>query len=158
MYLNVDLSIKAKGIANRINSEFNNLFNQSELVSTYRIRDAISIKIVKDNNVYELILQHDYPFKCPESIYYNGVDYKKHLFSASQRIRKILKQKYNISCLCCDTVISGKNWTPAMNICYIINEIIKMTKIKKEIKFIILCDEIRDKYNCCFAEFEKYLF
>jgi len=45
-----------------------------------------------------------------------------------------------------------------MNICYLINELEKMVQIKKEIKIILQCEEIRYKFNCCFAEFEKYLF
>jgi hypothetical protein len=156
--MNTDLSIKVKGIPNRINSEIINLFNQSDSVSSERKGTSILIKVIKDKNKYEMELPNDYPFKPPKNILYNENNYKQSLLNCPLRIRKILKNKYYINCLCCDIIICGSNWTPAMNTSYIINEIEKFTKIKKEIKIILLCDEIRDKFNCCFAEFEKFLF
>ena len=39
----------------------------------------------------------------------------------------------------------------------IINEMMRMSQIKKEIKIRLLCDMIREKFKCYFAEFEKYL-
>jgi len=142
--MNIDLSIKARGIANRINSEINNLFNQTTFVSTERKGSSILIKVVKGNTTYEFELQKDYPFKPPINIKYN--------------IREILKKTYYMDCFCCNTILSGTNWTPACNISHIINEMDKITKIQKEIIIIILCNEIRNKYYCTFAEFEKYLF
>ena len=116
-----------------------------------------TIKVVKEKNTYELDLQSDYPFKPPINIRYNGIDYKKGLFNYSEKVQKILKKKYCMECLCCNTVLCGSNWTPATNISHLINEMDKITKIQKEIIIIILCDEIRGKFNCYFADFEKYL-
>lgn len=156
--MNIDLGIKAKGIANRINNEIANLFNQTDFVSSERKENAISIKIIKDKNIYELDLEKDYPFKPPVNIKYNGNNYKKSLFNYSLKSKKILKSYYFMECLCCNTLLCAGNWTPACNICHIINEIDKIKKIQKEIIIRILCDEIRVKYLCYFAEFEKYLF
>jgi hypothetical protein len=156
--MNTDLSLKVKGIPNRINSEIINLFNQSDLVSSERKAKSILITVIKEKNKYELELSDDYPFKPPKNIIYNGINYKQSISNYSEKIRKILKNKYHINCLCCNTLFCGTNWTPACNISHIINEIYKFSKIKKEIRIIILCDEIRSKFNCCFAEFEKYLF
>ena len=159
--LNTDLNIKTKGISNRINNEITNLFNQTNFVLCERKKNAISIKVIKDKNTYELELEKDYPFKPPINIRYNGIDYKESLFNYSekiQKIQKILKQNYYMDCLCCNTVLCGINWTPSINICHIINEMDKITKIQKEVIIILLCNEIREKYFCSFAEFEKYLF
>jgi len=156
--MNVDLSIKAKGTANRINSEINNVFNQSDFVSMERNETSILVKVVREKNVYEFELQKDYPFKAPINIKYNNREYRKSLYNYSVKVHKILKKRYFMDCFCCNTILSGYNWTPACNISHIINEINKITKIQKEIIIIILCDEIRYKNNCCFAEFEKYLF
>jgi hypothetical protein len=156
--MNIDLSIKARGIANRINSEINNLFNQTTFVSTERKGSSILIKVVKGNTTYEFELQKDYPFKPPINIKYNIRDYKKSLSNYSEKVQKILKKTYYMDCFCCNTILSGTNWTPACNISHIINEMDKITKIQKEIIIIILCNEIRNKYYCTFAEFEKYLF
>jgi len=158
--LNTNLSIKATGIANRINNEIAHLFNQFDFVSTERKESSILIKVIKGKNTYEINLQYDYPFRPPSNIIYNGINYKQCLSHCPPKIQKILKNKYNINCLCCDTIICNSNWMPSMNTCHIINEIDKFIKIKKEIKIILLCDEIRTKYRCLseFADFEKYLF
>ena len=156
--MNTDLNVKVKGIPNRINSEIINLYNQSDFVSSERKPKSILITVIKDKNKYELELPSDYPFKPPKNISYNENNYKQTLTNCSQRIRNILKKKYCINCLCCDTIICGSNWMPSMNTSHIINEIDKFSKIKKEIKVILICDEIRNKYLCTFAEFEKYLF
>ena len=155
--MNTDLSIKVKGIPNRINSEITNLFNQSDFVSSERKGKSILITVIKGKNKYALELSHDYPFKPPKNIIYNGINYKQILSNCPKKIQKILKTKYFINCLCCETITCSK-WVPAINTSHIINEIDKFTKIKKEIKYILLCDEIKNKFNCCFAEIEKYLF
>ena len=93
----------------------------------------------------------------PKNIIYNGTNYKQILSNCPKKIQKILRTKYFINCLCCDTITCSK-WVPAINTSHIINEIDKFLKIKKEIRIILLCDEIRYKFNCSFAEFEKYLF
>jgi ubiquitin-protein ligase len=156
--LNTDLSVKAKGISNRINSELNNLFNQGIFISSKRNKSSIIITFIKDENKYEIDLSHDYPFKPPKNILYNGTHFKESLSNWPFKAQHILKNKYNIGCLCCDTIISGTKWTPAINTSHIINEIDKLTKIKKEIKIILMCDRMRNKGKCYFAEFEKYLF
>ena len=156
--MNIDLTIKAKGIANRINNEIANLFNQTDFVSTERKGNIISIKFIKDKKTYELDLEKDYPFKPPVNIKYNGNSYKKSLLNYSEKVQKILKRDYFMECLCCNTLLCGANWMPSCNICHIINEMDKIIKIQKEIIIKILCDEIRFRYLCYFAEFEKYLF
>jgi hypothetical protein len=156
--LNTDLSVKPKGIPNRINSELNNLFNQGIFVSAKRNTTSITIIFIKDENNYEIDLSYDYPFKPPKNILYNGIHFKESLSRWPLKAQQILKNKYNIGCLCCDTIISGTKWTPAINTCHIINEIDKLTKIKKIIKIILTCDRVRNKGKCYFAEFEKYLF
>jgi len=156
--LNTDLSVKPKGIPNRINNEIINLFNQGIFISSKRNKSSITITFIKDENKYELDLSHDYPFKPPKNILYNGVSFKQSLSHWPLKAQQILKNKYDIYCLCCDTIISGTKWTPGVNISHIINEIDMLLKIKKEIKIILICDRIRDKGKCYFAEFEKYLF
>jgi hypothetical protein len=155
--MNTDLSVKARGIPNRINSEITNLFNQSDFVSSERKAKSILITVIKGKNKYEMELSHDYPFKPPKNIIYNGVNYKQILSNCPKKMLKILKTKYFINCLCCETITYSK-WVPAINTSHIINEIDKFLKIKKEIIIILQCDEIRYKFNCSFAEFEKYLF
>ncbi len=156
--LNTNLSIKPTGIKYRINNEITHLFNQCKKISAEHDNNSILLKIKNNNKNYEMRLLSDYPFKPPSNILYNNINLKNRLSNCPQRIKKILKHMYNINCFCCDTILCETNWIPTMNICYLINEIDKIMKIKKEIQIILSCNEIRDKFNCCFAEFEKYLF
>lgn len=157
--MNTNLGIKAKGISNRINNEIANIFNQSSFVSTERKENSlISVKVVKGKNIYDFDLTHDYPFHPPKNIMINGNNYKQSLNNYSDTFKIVLKKNYGMECLCCNTILCGANWTPACNICHVINEIDTITKIKKEVVIRILCDKIRHKYHCYFAEFEKYLF
>jgi len=156
--MNTDLSNKVRGIANRINSEISNLFNQSYFVSSERKGTSILIKVVKGKNTYDFDLTKDYPFHPPKNIMFNGNNYKQSLNNYCDNFRIVLKNKYCMECLCCNTLLCGDSWTPACNICHIINEIDKITKIQKEVVIRILCNDIRHKYLCTFAEFEKYLF
>ena len=154
--LNTDLSIKPKGLNARINNEINNLFNQCDFVSSQRLKTGIAIKIIKGKNTYEMDLPTDYPFIIPTNIHVNGFNYKKGLFTNSVKILNYLKSNYNIECLCCSTILCSE-WNPTNNISNIINEIIHMSKIKKEIKLRLICDMVRHKGKCYFAEFEKYI-
>lgn len=156
--MNTDLTIKAKGIANRINSEISNLFNQVSFVSTERKENSvISIKVIKEKNIYNFDLTKDYPFHPPKNIMINGNNYKQSLTNYCYNFRTVLKKNYGIECLCCNTILCGDKWSPACNICHIINELDKITQIQKEVIIRILCNEIREKYHCYFAEFERYL-
>lgn len=156
--LNTNITIKPSGMKIRINNEITHLFNQCQKVTVENDNNTILLKIKNNNKVYQMRLPSDYPFKLPTDILYNGINFKETLSNYPERIKNILKHYYNINCLCCDTIFFGKNWSPTINICYIINEIDKIIQIKKEIKIILSCEMIRDKFNCCFAEFEKYLF
>jgi len=161
LILDTDLNNKSKGIKARINNEISHLFDQCRFVLSERnSNNTISLTIKKGKNTYDIVLPNDYPFKIPTNIRHNGRDYKKSLFIHSDKIKILLKRFYNIDCLCCNTIICGSSWMPTMNISLIINEIDKMSKIKKEIKIRLLCDEVRARYGCLFefADFEKYLF
>ena len=156
--LNTNLSIKQTGTKGRINNEIAILFNQCQKISAEHNNNDILLKIKNNNNTYEMKLPLDYPFRPPTNVLYNGINYKEKLSNSPERIKNILKYNYNVNCLCCDTLLCATNWIPTMNICNLINEIDKITQIKKEIKIRLSCHIIRDKFNCCFAEFEKYLF
>ena len=101
-------------------------------------------------------LPTNYPFVIPTNVQVNGLDYKKSLFTCSYKILNYLKSIYKIECLCCSTILCSE-WTPGNNIGNIINEIIKMAKIKKDIQLRLICDMVRHKGKCYFAEFEKYI-
>ena len=156
--LDTNLDNKVKGPKARVNNEIIHLFNQCDYVSSNRnSNNTISLTVRRGKKKYELDFPKDYPFKIPTNVCYNGHDYKKSLFTSSEKIKNILKNIYHIDCLCCHTILCSE-WGPMNNVSQIINEMDKMTQFKKEIRIRLNCDMVRDKFRCYFAEFEKYLF
>ena len=153
-----DLSIKHKSHKMRLTSEFTNLIGQCDSLTYVHNNNGFDITIIIKNNVYKLFVSQDYPFKMPINVYYNGVEFNKYIYGDYLEIKKYLKKYYHIDCLCCRSLLCGSNWTPMINIAKIINEINDVVRIRKEITYRILCDQIRDKYRCYFVELEKYLF
>jgi len=156
--LNTDLSIKPKGINARIVNEFGNLLHQCDSINYKHQNNGLYVTVKINQNSYCLNLSRDYPFKMPTNISYNGLDYYKLLITHSDEAKDCLKRFYYRDCLCCSSMICNSNWMPTINICHIINEINNVVKIKKEIMIRMLCNRIRIKYTCYFAELEKYLF
>jgi hypothetical protein len=158
--LNTDLNIRSTGCKLRIDYEVSNLRNQCKKVSTEQLDNGlILLQVLHNSSVYEFSLQPDYPFKIPSNIRYNGVDYKKWLLTAySEKTIDYLKRFYFMDCLCCNTFECL--WTPVTTISHIINEINKISRIKKEIMIRMICDFVRFHKKCVFdfANFEQYLF
>ena len=155
--LNEDLTKKVRGVEMRIHNEIANIFNQCQSVSYEWMTDkSIALTVRRNSNIYEIRLK-DYPFKIPTNVRYNGIDYKQSLMTSSDKIKNIMKTMYRVDCLCCSTILCAE-WTPVNNIAQILNEMDKMSRIKKEIRIRLNCDYVRDRYKCYFAEFEKYLF
>lgn len=170
--LNTDIAIKHKGNKHRISCELNNLFLQSDklvfetLTFPNKIINNVEIiannveyviTVTINNNLYKFILPSDYPFKIPLSIHYNNNNYKNILSTNTPKIKYYLKKIYGLSCLCCSSLSCSNNWTPAISIASIINEINYNVKLKKDLLLYILCDYIKIKYGCSFAYFEYYL-
>ena len=153
-----DLSIKHNNRRMRLTSEFTNLIGQCDSLIYEHDNNGINITIIIKNNIYKLFVSEDYPFKMPTNVYYNGIEFNKYIYDNLLEIKKYLIKYYHIECLCCRSLLCGVNWTPMVNIAKIINEINDVVRIRKEITYRILCDKIRDKYRCYFAELEKYLF
>ena len=120
------------------------------------LQTGIVIQIIKGEKTYEMDLPKDYPFTIPTNVKVNGYDYKKSLVTSSPTILNYLKTKHNIECLCCSTILCSA-WGPCKNISNIINEINNVSIIKKDIQLRLICDIVRNKGKCYFAEFEKYL-
>ena len=156
--MNTDLSIKHKGVKNRISHEFNNLFFQSDSILVEHINNQYIFTISINLNIYKFILHPDYPFKPPEQIFYNNINYKKILLTNTPKIRYYLDKFYRLNCLCCSSLTFGTYWTPAISLGSIINEINHNIKLKKKLFIYILCDYIKIKYKCEFAHIDIYLF
>ena len=149
---------KNNGTNSRIVSEIGNLIFQCESVKIEIINDKYNIFIKHNNNNYHMILLKSYPFEIPQFVFFNNINYKKILLMNEPRINNYFKKYYGRDCFCCFSIFCKYNWKPTNNISDIINEINNTIKIKKEILLYILCDTIKNKYNCEFLYIIEYLF
>ena len=71
--------------------------------------------------------------------------------------RDMVKKLRGNDCLCCHSLNCSANWSPAVRLYHIINEIKSILKFKKDIINLLLADKIKIKYNIPYAYFEAYL-
>ena len=94
---------------------------------------------------YTFLIDNKYPFNSPK-ILYNDQPYSELLRSPSDKFSIYLNKLFNKKCLCCTSLNCKYNWSPAINLSMIINDINKMRNIRRIIITNILIDQIKDKY------------
>jgi predicted nucleotide-binding protein (sugar kinase/HSP70/actin superfamily) len=96
--------------------------------------------ITLDNKKF--VFDKCYPFKSP-MVYIGGDTYFAYL-RAPPRIQSIL-QKNGLHCLCCNSILC--DWTPMYRINTILDELHSFNKIKSDIKYHLIIEEIAKKNN-----------
>ena len=71
--------------------------------------------------------------------------------------KEMVKKLKGQDCLCCSSVNCNVNWSPAIKLFNIINEIKDTLKFKRDIINVLLADKIKKKYNIPYAYIERYL-
>ena len=71
--------------------------------------------------------------------------------------RKILRKYKNKDCLCCDSYDCFDNWSPAIKLSSIVDEIKNIVQFKKAITHILLADKIKKKYLIDDIDINSYL-
>lgn len=117
------------------------------------------VEFEHNKNHYRIELPRDYPFGMPKQIHVNQCNYDAIKQMPSDRFKNILENIYKKKCLCCISSVCAANWTPALTLAHVVNEIDGNIYLIQKIRLRVLCDTIRLKYNCRrdFALFEKYL-
>ena len=115
-------------------------------------------------NCLTMTLSQDYPFKPPRFLKINGRDYRymlknmpkrvKYLYDFSndmyyEELAKIRKNQYspNKTCLCCKSILSSDNWSPAIMLHNILNEIEQHNLLKRKIMYKLALKNLFDKIN-----------
>jgi hypothetical protein len=117
------------------------------------------VEFEHNSNHYRIELPRDYPFGIPKHIHINQRNYEGIKQMPSDRFKNILDTIYKKKCLCCSSSVCAANWTPALTLAHLVNEIEENLYLIQKIRLRVLCETIRLKYNCRydFAMFEKYL-
>ena len=170
--------IKNRGLKNRIKNECNVLYKDyhnvliditgkditgkdeiaiyaDEFIYTCQTINNKEIIIAKRRG-YKFILTNLYPFQPPK-IFVNDQPYADLLRIQGDYQKNMLKKIRGQECLCCHSVNCSANWSPAIKIHRIINEINNTIKFKRDIINLLLTDKIKKKYNIPYAYIEAYL-
>jgi hypothetical protein len=135
--------------------EMRNIYD--EIIIEYKSSKDISVSFKKNHNYYEFIIPSNYPFMSPR-LTINGLNQNEFFDLKTNRLRTILKYISGLTCLCCHSYLCKNNWSPALTLQIIINQIEEYKKIKKNIFLKILADKIKDKYLISDIDLDSWLF
>jgi ubiquitin-protein ligase len=158
---NIELEkIQSRSIKNRIKNDCNTLYKDFYNVLIEGAPNNTSIKVVEilsaKKRTYKFVITPNYPF-YPPKIYINDRPYMDMLQMRGNYERDMVKKLRGKECLCCYSLNCSTNWSPAVRLYHIINEIKSILKFKKDIINLLLADKIKIKYNIPYAYFEAYL-
>lgn len=167
---NIELEkIKARSLKSRLKNECNILYKDYDNVLIDVGHDdkiiVTATEFMRTNNdnitttkkrVYKFILNSHYPFRPPE-IYLNNTIYANILQMKGDYEKEMVKKLKGQDCLCCYSVNCTTNWSPAIKLFQIINEIKSTLKFKKDIINLMLAEKIKKQYNIPYAYIESYL-
>lgn len=110
----------------------------------------------KNNNIYSIIFNNNYPFVSP--IVKINFDCYYQFLKLNNLSLQILKKIHNKDCLCCSSILCSNNWTPTYTINNIIQEIRKNKSYKRDIIYKIMMNRIKDKYLIEDINLDSWLF
>lgn len=155
--------IPSRSLQSRVRNEVKLLYNDfSDLIVRQQDKENISVKFtehIASNKIrrYEFVLPlAHYPFR-PPAIHVNGIPYSSMLTLSGDFEKKKLQQLKGQDCLCCHSVNCPANWSPAIKIHHIINEIKKTIQFKRDVIHLLLAEKIKIKHNVPFLDIESYL-
>ena len=139
----------------------NNKYPNNTIVYTNDAEITITIFEKDGNKIHNfmfIITENDcYPFKSPK-IFYNNNTYFKFLMTNNTHITNILKKIKGMDCMCCHSFNCSNNWTPAITIDKIIDEIKMFRNYKRDIIYKIIADKIKRRYLIEDINIDEYLF
>jgi ubiquitin-protein ligase len=97
-----------------------------------------------------------YPFH-PPNIYINNISYSSMLRISGDFEKKWVKKLKGQDCLCCHSINCKSNWSPAIRLNHIADEIKSILKLKRDIVNLLLAEKIKKKFNIPYADIESYL-
>jgi len=154
--------VGSRAIKNRIKREIEDLYKIYKDVEV-NLKDGeliVSISEVINNkkHKYSFLITMNYPFEPPKIFYQNKtyLDYLKINYTRKEFI--LLKKVSGHDCFCCHSYNCRGNWSPAVTLKKIIEEIYEIKKIKKNMINKICADIIKKKYLIEDIDLDSWLF
>ena len=121
-------------------------------VSVYEI--SADAKIQK----YGFIVTSNYPFNPPKIFYQNRpyTDFLKTSYDTN--FRKLFKKIVGQECFCCHSINCSDNWSPAITLSRIIDEVKYIKQKKRDIINKLLADKIKFRYLIDDINLDVWLF
>jgi ubiquitin-protein ligase len=163
--LNNSVIEKIKGnnsVKRRVKNECNTLYPLYPDVFLNSLNNSTEISVTVSelvNNkfrIYKFVVKENYPFE-PPMIYFNNAPYSDLLKMCGEYEKDMVKKLKGQDCLCCHSINCHVNWSPAIRLHRIIDEIKETLKFKRDIVNLLLASKIKQKYNIPYANIETYL-
>lgn len=104
------------------------------------------IRIRVRGSILTLVLSESYPFQKPD-IFVDDIPYKYFLRLPSKRFETVLSKICEECCLLCHSYECNARWSACVTIEMIINEILRIQRLKQEICYYWLIESIKDEFN-----------
>ena len=140
----------------RITHDCKRLLTQYPNLTILNNSGKIEIVVNENGKSYSFVFNTSYPFESPQ-IYYNGKPYVELLRINTLEEKNMLLKYKKKDCLCCDSYYFSNNWSPALNLNNIVDEIKNIIQLKKTIVHILLADKIKEKYLIDDIDINSYL-
>lgn len=140
----------------RITHDCKKLYTHYPNLTILNNSGKLEIGVYEDGEKYSFVFNNGYPFTHPQ-IYYNDACYLKLLRINSLEEKKIVMKYRKKDCLCCDSYYCSNNWSPALNLNIIVDEIKNIVQFKKTMVEILLADKIKEKYLIDDIDINSYL-
>ena len=154
--------VESKVIQKRIKKELQDLYKFYDDIEV-TVKDGkliVNIGEVIDNKKqkYSFLITKNYPFEPPKIFYQNKtyMNFLKNNYTQKELI--ILKTISGQECFCCYSYTCRDNWSPAITLRIIIEEIYRIKKIKRNIFDKIYADIIKQKYLVNDIDLDSWLF
>ena len=128
-----------------------------EIIVEYTIHGNILVSFKKLQNTYLFNIPSNYPFTSPR-LYINGMEHNRFFNLASNRFTSVLKYISGLDCLCCHSLLCKNNWSPAVTMEHVINEMEEYKNYKYLIFIKLILDKIKKKYLNRDIDLDSWLF
>lgn len=128
-----------------------------EISVEYTLDGDILVSFKRKENRYTFNIPIYYPFTSPR-LNINGLDHSIFFNLITNRFKTVLKYVSGLDCLCCNSYLCKDNWSPAVTMERVINQIEEYKTFKYWIFVKLILDKIKETYLNRDIDLDSWLF